>query len=64
MNTAAQGVGEQSVATRLLLACGVIGPLLFIVVFLIDGATRPHYNAWQDAVSAPSQARMSGSCSS
>jgi hypothetical membrane protein len=47
METSAQNTGEQSVATRLLLACGVIGPLLNIVVILILGATRPGYNAWQ-----------------
>jgi hypothetical membrane protein len=40
------------VATRLLLAGGALGPLLFIVVFLIEGATRPHYSVGQDAVSA------------
>lgn len=33
-------------ATRLLLACGVIGPLLNIVVLLVLGAIRPGYNAW------------------
>lgn len=33
--------------TRLLLLCGVIGPLLFVVVFLIEGATLPGYSAWQ-----------------
>ena len=27
-------------STEFLLLCGVIGPLLFIVVFLIEGATR------------------------
>jgi hypothetical membrane protein len=52
MTTAAQRTAEQSVTTRLLLAGGAIGPLLFIVVFLIEGATRPHYSVWQDAVSA------------
>jgi hypothetical membrane protein len=52
MTTSAQRVEEQSVATRLLLAGGAIGPLLFIVVFLIEGATRPGYSVWQDAVSA------------
>ncbi len=39
-------------ALRLLLACGAIGPLLFIVVFLIEGATRPHYSAWHHFVSS------------
>jgi hypothetical membrane protein len=52
MTTSAQSAGEQPVAIRLLLAGGAIGPLLFIVVFLIEGATRPHYSVWQDAVSA------------
>lgn len=37
--------------TRALLACGVAGPLLFIVVFLIEGATRPGYSAWRNFVS-------------
>jgi signal transduction histidine kinase len=40
-----------AVGTRLLLACGVVGPLLFIVVFLIEGVTRPGYNAWRDFMS-------------
>ena len=47
METSAQNTGEQSVVTRLLLACGAIGPLFNIVVILILGATRPGYNAWQ-----------------
>ncbi len=47
METSAHRAGEQPVAMRPLLACGVIGPLLNIVVILILGATRPHYNAWQ-----------------
>jgi len=52
MTTSARSAGEQPVAIRLLLAGGAIGPLLFIVVFLVEGATRPHYSVWQDAVSA------------
>src|SRR5919198_970666 len=52
METSAKSTGEQPVAIRPLLAGGAIGPLLFIVVFLIEGATRPHYSVWQDAVSA------------
>ena len=47
METSAQRAEEQSVAIRLLLACGVIGPLLNSVVILVLGATRPGYNAWQ-----------------
>ncbi len=37
---------------RALLACGVVGPLLFIVVFLIEGATRADYDPWQHFVSS------------
>lgn len=33
--------------TRWLLAGGVVGPLLFVVVLLIEGATRPGYSAWR-----------------
>src|SRR5260370_41880498 len=36
---------------RKLLYAGVIGPLLFIVVFLIEGLTRPGYSAWRHYVS-------------
>ncbi|MEV6427252.1 DUF998 domain-containing protein [Nocardia sp. NPDC051463] len=46
MDTSAQSAGGQSAAMRLLLACGVIAPLLNIVVVLILGAIRPGYNAW------------------
>lgn len=31
---------------KILISAGLIGPLLFIVVFLVEGATRPGYNAW------------------
>jgi len=43
---------DQSLTTRLLIACGAIGPLLFILVFLIEGATRPGYSAWHNFVSS------------
>ncbi len=42
---------QSSLFTNLLLSGGVIGPLLFIVVFLIEGATRPGYSAWRTDVS-------------
>lgn len=42
---------QQRSSTRYFLACGVIGPLLFVVVFLIEGVTRPGYNPWRHAVS-------------
>jgi hypothetical membrane protein len=41
-----------SSALRLLLGCGLAGPVLFIGTFLIEGATRPGYDAWRQAVSA------------
>jgi len=34
-----------------LLYAGIIGPLLFIAVFLVEGATRPGYSAWRHYVS-------------
>jgi hypothetical membrane protein len=37
---------------RPLLICGIVGPLQFTLVYLIEGATRPGYNAVQDAVSS------------
>src|SRR5262245_12632608 len=42
---------NQLLPTRFLIACGAIGPLLFILVFLIEGVTRPNYNAWHNFVS-------------
>ena len=38
--------------TRLLIVGGVLGPLLFILIFLIEGATRPGYSAWHNYVSS------------
>lgn len=34
-----------------LLYAGIVGPLLFIAVFLLEGATRPGYSAWRHYVS-------------
>ena len=42
----------QSPVTTFLITCGAIGPLLFILVFLIEGATRPGYSAWRNYVSS------------
>jgi len=39
------------VITKTLLACGVIGAPLFVFVFLVEGATRPRYNALRQPVS-------------
>ena len=34
-----------------LLYAGIVGPLLFIVIFLLEGLTRPGYSAWRHYVS-------------
>ena len=34
------------------LTYGVAGTVLFTITYLIEGATRPGYNAWQQAISA------------
>jgi RsiW-degrading membrane proteinase PrsW (M82 family) len=44
--------------TRLLIACGAIGPLLFILVFLVESATRPNYSAWHNFVSDLSESNQ------
>jgi hypothetical protein len=36
---------------RNLLYAGVVGPLLFITVFLVEGFTRPGYSQWRNFVS-------------
>lgn len=51
MQTEKNRVMDQSKTTRFLIAGGAIGPLLFILVFLIEGATRPGYSAWHNYVS-------------
>jgi Protein of unknown function (DUF998) len=43
---------NSSITTRLLITGGVIGPLFLILIMLIEGATRPVYNAWTMAGSA------------
>ena len=51
MQTEKNDTLDQSPVTRFLIASGAIGPLLFIIVFLIEGATRPGYSAWHNYVS-------------
>ena len=36
----------------LLLTCGVAGTVLFPIIYVIEGATRPGYNAWRQPMSA------------
>ena len=52
MQTEQNQAMEQNPATRFLIAGGAIGSLLFIIVFLIEGATRPGYSAWPNFVSS------------
>jgi hypothetical protein len=46
VETLTHGTGERAVTTRLLMACGVVAPLLNSIVILVLGALRPGYNAW------------------
>src|SRR5579862_7775230 len=41
-----------SPTTKALLSCGLLGSLLFTATYLIEGATRPGYDALQQAMSA------------
>src|SRR5437763_1067474 len=53
-NTVAPRYATPSVSSiqRLLLICGPLGSVLFTTTYLIEGVTRPGYNAWQQAISA------------
>jgi Protein of unknown function (DUF998) len=51
VRTVEEGRMEGDRTTRLMLAAGVIGPVLFVIVALIEGATRPGYSAWRHFVS-------------
>lgn len=50
--TRREAVTHRNKVDRLLLAGGMIGPILFSIVFIIEGATRPGYDAWLQAVSS------------
>lgn len=41
-----------SPTSLILIACGTLGGILFAIVYLIEGATRPGYDPWQQAISA------------
>jgi hypothetical membrane protein len=43
---------EASVKTKTLLACGAIAGPLFVLVFLVEGATRAHYDPLRHPVSS------------
>jgi Protein of unknown function (DUF998) len=53
-NDAASRHTTRPVPTLLLLwlSCGTIASSLFAITYLIEGATRPGYSAWQQAISA------------
>ncbi|HEY6411819.1 MAG TPA: DUF998 domain-containing protein [Ktedonobacteraceae bacterium] len=40
-----------STTTLLLVSCSVVGSLLFTLTYLVEGVTRPGYDAWQQAIS-------------
>lgn len=50
-NAQHKAITRRNAVTRWLLAGGVIGPVLFVIVFLVEGATRPGYSAWRHFVS-------------
>ncbi|HEU5098654.1 MAG TPA: DUF998 domain-containing protein [Roseiflexaceae bacterium] len=52
MAIAGQSIGERRSSLRLLLACGIAGPLVFMMMFLIEGATRPDYSPLRHPVSS------------
>src|SRR5579872_7134261 len=47
----APAVAQQPLVDRFLVAAGLMGPLFFFIVVMIEGATRPGYNAWHHVVS-------------
>lgn len=52
MEVSTKGNQGRALALRILLACGVIAPLFFIFVFLIEGATRSNYDPLRQPVSS------------
>ncbi|MDR0344958.1 MAG: DUF998 domain-containing protein [Nocardiopsaceae bacterium] len=44
-------VQRQPLAVRFLLMAGLVSPLIFVVVVLVDGATPPGYNPWHHPMS-------------
>jgi hypothetical membrane protein len=52
MTTSTKANVTEPSTLKILLACGIIGPLFFIIVFLIEGATRADYNPLRHPVSS------------
>lgn len=51
MLTEKHQIQNYSLVTKLLIACGAVGPILFILAFLVESAIRPDYSAWHNMVS-------------
>jgi hypothetical protein len=45
---------DQRLTIKLLLLAGAVGPVLFIAVYLINGAARPGCSGWHHTISTPS----------
>lgn len=43
---------DQRTGPQLLLVCGVVGPVLFVVAFLLEGVTRPEYHSLVQSISS------------
>ncbi|MGD8404993.1 MAG: DUF998 domain-containing protein [Anaerolineales bacterium] len=52
METPANGKQENLLMFRFFLVSVVVGPVFFIVMFLIEGVTRPEYSAFRQPVSS------------
>ncbi len=49
--SSAATTGTQRIALLLYLWAGIVGPILFVLVFTVDGALTPGYSAMRDVVS-------------
>lgn len=58
METSVNEIRERSLPLRILLACGAAGPLFFVIMFWIEGATRPGYSPLRQPVSSLSIGAM------
>lgn len=52
MDTFSTSPRARTRSTSLLLAAGAVGPPLFVLAFLVEGAARPGYSPWHMAVSS------------
>jgi hypothetical protein len=47
----APALGRQPLAVRFFVAAGLIGPVFFFIVVIVEGTLRPGYSAWHHVVS-------------